>query len=72
MNIYYNQAKRKQCKLRLASNAPILVVRMWFHFRFNEIKFCKVRMPSIKFFFVRPGPNVELFMGRNKLSESSS
>ena len=66
-------SKREQCKLPLASNAPILVFRiMWFHFRFNEIKFCKVKMPSIKFFFVRPRLNVELFMRRNKLSELNS
>ena len=64
---------REQCQLPFASNAPNLVFRiMKFHFKLNEIKFCKVKMPSIKFFFVRPRPNVEVIMRRKKLSELSS
>ena len=62
-------SKGEHCKLPLASNAPTLFFRiMWFHFKLNEINFCKGKMPSIKFFFVRPGPNVEPFMRRTKLS----
>ena len=67
------KSKREHCKLPLASNAPNLFFRiMWFYFKLDEIKLCKVKMSSIKFFFVRPRPNVKLFVRRNKLSEISS
>ena len=73
MNIYYKQAKENSENYLKHQMLHVLLFRMLeLYFKLNGIKFSEVKTPTIKFLFVRPRPNVELFMRRNKLGELSS